>query len=447
MSFLTASLPSVSRRGLLKLAGSFAAAGVVARPGLAFAGGGSIDVTSAPYGASPSKSDNSPAFQAALNAIAGNGGGRLYVPGGNYMLASPLSYSGGSLTVVGDGQDNSVLIQTHGDTALTASFGSTSNCLTVRDLGFSPCSGGMARGAIAVVVPAQPSGWQNAVIENVCIGVPYAASAGQYTSYSAAISFTNTNRARVSNVNVHANMITGGIAVALGGNCYDTRILGSTLEGYGHGVAVLSYCEGLHLANNVIICGTAVSTGTSNYNAGAFAINLLELLMSDCEINTTSECLMLYQVKNAQIVNCHFTGPKTPSGGMVAAIDMRGCTESMVENCTFANSWTPGGTPVVGIAFNASSRIPTTSCHVSDVQFENTAIGIYFGGGATANTASNIQLLQPGCGALVNGVVGAGNWAQQVVVDVSGNTTNNAIWMTSVNSLSAVTGRRTISQH
>ena len=79
--------------------------------------------------------------------------------------------------------------------------------------------------------------------------------------------------------------------------------------------------RGCILANNVIICGTAVHTGTVNYNTGVFAINLLELLMSDCEINTQKQCMYLYQVKNAQITNCHFTGAlRTRPGG--AAIDI-----------------------------------------------------------------------------------------------------------------------------
>ncbi len=445
MRFFGSASTSLSRRGLLKSAGAFAAMGVLVKPSLALAGGGSVDVTAAPFNASQSKADNSAAFQAALNVIAGNGGGRLYVPGGNYLLASPLIYAGGSLTVVGDGQDNTVLINTHAGVVLSATFNDNSRCLTVKDLGFSPCSGaGMAQGAIAVSLPAQPSGWENALIEDVCIGVPYATTGVMYSSYKAAISLTNTNRARINNVNVHANGMPGGVAVALGGVCYDTRVLGCTLEGYGCGVSTLGYCEGIHLANNVIICDTAVKTGTVNYNAGPFAINLLELLMSDCEINTNLECLYLYQVKNAQISNCHFTGPKVPSGAMVAAIDMRGCTESLVSNCTFAGAWAPGGASTIGVAFNASSRIPTTSCHVSDVQFENTTVGVYFGAGATANTGTNVQVMTPGCGGLVNG---AGAYGQSDFVDVSGNTTNNASWLTTANTASAVAGRRISSQH
>ena len=443
MSFFDASRP-VSKRGLLRFGSTFAAASLLMIPGLAQAAG-IIDVTAAPYGASPSKTDNTAAFQAALNTIGGNGGGRLYVPGGNYVLASPLTYSGGSLTILGDGQDNTVLINTHSGTVLTANLGSQSNCLTVKELGFSPCSGGVAQGAISVVIPAGPSGWQNAVIEEVCIGVPYATNGAQYTSYANAILLTNTNRARISNVNVHANNITGGMAVALSGTCYDTRVLGCTLEGYSYGVAVTSYCEGLHLANNVIICGTAVHTGTVNFNTGAFAINLLELLMSDCEINTQMECMYLYQVKNAQITNCHFTGPGNANGG--AAIDMRGCTESLISSSTFCNSWGPGGIAMLGILLNPSSRIPTATCHITNVEFENTTVGIYLGAGAQSNTADNVQLLAQGAGALVNGTMVVGGQLQQVYIDASGNTTNNVAWLTSANTASAVVGRRINTQH
>jgi hypothetical protein len=431
----------LTRRGLVKSAGAATASGLLLRPSLALARTVTIDVTAAPYGADPNTADNSPAFQSALSALSNIGGGRLYVPGGFYTLASPLTYSGGALTIFGDGPDSSVLVNSHSGTVISVNFSDTSKCLTVRELGFSPCSGAQAQGAIAVTVVAQPSGWQNAIIENVSIGIPDATSKGQYTSYNNAILLTNTTRARINNVNVHANNIAGGSAVALSGACIDTRVLGCTLEGYNYGVYVLSYCEGLHLANNVIICGTAVHTGVTNYNTGAFAINLLELLMSDCEINTMMECLYLYQVKNAQITNCHFTGPKSAGG---AAIDLRGCSESLVENCTFCGVWTPSqGAALVGIAFNPSSRMPTTSCHVSDVQFENTTIAIYFGPNAQGNTATNVGQLTYGTGWFVDGM---GAHGQAVYGDVSGNTTNNAAWLTTANTMSAGS-RRINSQH
>ena len=447
MSFLDGSSKSLTKRGLLRSAGMFTAGGVLMGSTLARGATTTIDVTAAPFGASQSKADNSAAFQAALNAIAANGGGHLYVPGGDYQLGTPLVYKGRSLTVEGEGQSNTVLVNTHSGTVLTAYFGDNSSCLTVKDLGFSPCSGRMAQGAIAIVLPAQPSGWQNALIQDVCIGVPYALKGAQYTSYGAGIALINTNRARINNVNVHANSVKGGIAIALGGTCYDTRVLGCSLEGYSHGVSVLSYSEGLHLKNNVIICDTAITTGSSNFNTSGLAINLLELLMMDCEINTNSECLSLYQVKNAQITNCHFTGPKIPNAESVSAIDMHGCSESLIKNCTFDGSWAPGGPTTVGIGFNPSGRAPTTSCHVSDVQFENTMVAIFFGGGAVANTATNVELLAPGTGALVNGILAFGNQAQHVYVDVSGNTTNNVSWLTSANTATAIAGKRSGSQN
>jgi hypothetical protein len=81
------------------------------------------------------------------------------------------------------------------------------------------------------------------------------------------------------------------------------------------------------------------------------------------------------------------------------------------------------------------------------VQFENTTTAIYFGTGAQANTASNVGLLLYGTGALVNGLAAYGPQQQQVFVDASGNTTNNASWLTTANTVSAVTGRRVNSQH
>ncbi len=97
---------------------------------------------------------------------------------------------------------------------------------------------------------------------------------------------------------------------------------------------------------------------------------------------------------------------------------------------------------MIGILLNPSSRTPTATSHITNVEFENTTIAIYLGAGAQSNTAENVQLLAQGAGALVNGTMVVGGQLQQVYVDSSGNTTNNVSWLTSANTMSAVVGRR-----
>jgi hypothetical protein len=96
--------------GLLSGAGVMAAAGVLARPQAAAAATVTaspdwVDITASPYNADPTgSSDSTSGIQAALNQVAANGGGTIYVPTGNYKITSGLAYhSSTGLMITGDG--------------------------------------------------------------------------------------------------------------------------------------------------------------------------------------------------------------------------------------------------------------------------------------------------------------------------------------------------------
>lgn len=97
--------------GLLAGAGAMAAGGVLARPQAAAAATipaatpDWLDITASPYNADPTgSSDSTPGIQAALNQVAANGGGAIYVPTGNYKVTSGLTYNSSTgLMIIGDG--------------------------------------------------------------------------------------------------------------------------------------------------------------------------------------------------------------------------------------------------------------------------------------------------------------------------------------------------------
>lgn len=67
-----------------------------------------IDPTQPPYYASPSLSDNGPAFHSAIQALLAGGGGTLYIPAGIYKILTPIVITDtptqyGSLIIRGDG--------------------------------------------------------------------------------------------------------------------------------------------------------------------------------------------------------------------------------------------------------------------------------------------------------------------------------------------------------
>ena len=53
--------------------------------------------------------DDTAAFNAALAYVASKGGGKLYVPDGDYPISGPLTYSAGFLTLAGDGHGSRLL--------------------------------------------------------------------------------------------------------------------------------------------------------------------------------------------------------------------------------------------------------------------------------------------------------------------------------------------------
>ena len=430
-----ASLTCLSRRQVL-MGASAAGVSIIAAPTLASASAIIVNVTSPPYNANPSSSDNTAAFQSALNAIANANGGVLQIPPGSYNLLSGLTYSGNSsVSIIGYGQELSVLVVNHTSTAIAISLSANNNCATIRDLGFVPLqSGGNAGTAIAVTVPSAASAWQNCLIEDVDFGVAYP----NYTSFGTAVNLTNVFQSKVRNVNCHAN-VAGGTFVALNGRCIDNRVLDCNCDGYAIGVSVGAYSEGLHLTDCTLICGTAITTGASNYSSG---INLLGLYVSGCEFNCTGVVMNLYQVNSAWISDTDIYGPKVATGSVTCSL--QGSERVEISDCLFGGFFnTSQPTNQIGISTSSSSGAVTGSTIVDNCEFENLTTAIQLGSGTANFTASGIRMLAAGDGTLVNNPITYGSQMQQVVVDNSGNTTNNVSWFTTSTAAKTTSSRVT----
>ena len=67
---------------------------------------GSLSTTPQQFGAvGDGVTDSTAAFNAALAALAAAGGGKLYIPAGDYVINGTLGYTAGALLVQGDGKD------------------------------------------------------------------------------------------------------------------------------------------------------------------------------------------------------------------------------------------------------------------------------------------------------------------------------------------------------
>jgi hypothetical protein len=438
----------LARRGLVGLGGAVIAAGALGMPRRALAS--SCAFTCGGYCADPTgQNDSSPAFQAALNSITPEGAAFLNVPVGRYRLDTPLTSQNSSVTVVGAGQASTVFLVTHKGTAWTHTCNSNSQSVTIRDIGFSPTpNGGGAGGtAIALVFPAAGSGWSHSSIENVDLGV---AEPG-YTVFAGGLSLTNAWRVNVRNLNGHSNIgnVTGSYFVGLNGECIDNRFNNCSVDGVDTAFAVNAYSEGLHLSDCVLIGNRGISTGTTSYSGNGKSsplINLLGLYVSNCEINCEDTAGALFQVCSGWLDNTHF-GSQTASQ---PALSLLGCTNLQVSECGFTGETGSGGLPFIGVYLGASSSQSgtwnSTSNQLDGCEFVNVLTGIEFGPGSVDNTATAIRMLAYGEGSLIGAPVKFGNGTMQAVLDTSGNSTNNAQWLSSLDASNSKSGRFLYSQ-
>ena len=390
-----------------------------------------IDVTMPPYNASPSLSDNSAAFQSALNALLALGGGQLNVPPGQYKFSSGLTWAststatGSPISIIGSGRSASVLVIQHANTAIAISFSNVSDNANVliRDIGFACVPSANQGGTcISVAFPNTASAWEACLIENVDFGVQYPS----YSTFSSAMSLTNVWNSKFSDCSFHGGFTgnASSIFVSLNGKCIDNRFVNCTLTNIGTGYLVNSYCEGLHIIDNVIISVIGVSTGAinSNYNDGA---NLLGLYISGSEFNTSGQALSLVQVITGWLTGTHFG---LSSAGVTCAL--AGCEKLLIEGCTITGNGTSNATGIALVS-NAGGYPGgwCTNNQIDNCEFQYVNTSISFGvttqgsNGVADNSALGIRVLDSS-GIVVN---------TSTVVDMNGSSSNNqAQWVTSL---------------
>ncbi len=225
----------------------------------------------------------------------------------------------------------------------------------------------------------------------------------------------------------------------MNGLCVDCRVVGCSIDGYAAGIAVNSYSEGLHLIDSVFICGTAITTGTSDYGGSGGGINLLGLYVQGCELNCTNTVLMLYQVNSAWISDTDLYGPRqanqqaSGTANTIACL-LQGTGRVQISHCLFGGFFnTSNPSNQVAIATAASTAQGAYAVSINDCQFENTTTAVQIGAGSFNITAGASRMFQPGDGALVNTPITYGSVTQQVVLDNSGNTSNDVTWFSTTN--------------
>lgn len=208
--------------------------------------------------------NDSAAFQAALNYASTHGGGRIYIPAGTYVLGTALTYTHPSnkagLTIEGDGEGATFLDYTSTGNMLTINFISQYNIVHI--MGFTATTIGVGTAncivlnqTFAIPDPANTSG---STLSNLMIRGKLGLGQDNTSQYWA----TGIDCNGVSNINLFTVFICGahnasypttGTAVNFHGTLADIPVVlnavGCTFNLMGTGISYGNYTQGMTVAN------------------------------------------------------------------------------------------------------------------------------------------------------------------------------------------------------
>lgn len=340
--------------------------------------------------------DSSHAFMAAYAALPASGG-TVYCPGGRYLLAKPLTFSGKPVQLIGDGSAATVLMMKHSGTCIT--YDSTINGILasrypfqMRNLAIAgPVTGSPAACGVAVLFGASnlETGYQSCAMEDVAIGN---ALVNQPNGANVQVGLFLQNIWKSTFVNVRhfgaANCFVQ-LAATAGGLCIDNTFIDCFFDSTGTGFLLQSAAvnnapiQGLNIINPKLLCGTAV---TSRFNTSG-NISVLGFFMSGGTIACTQVALDLFDIWTGFISDCSIS---TSSVAAAAVVEMTGCCFFGLNNCEISgayNAHTGAGAGTFGVNIGGQLN------RVSGIVFSNVLNGAQFVRGATSCTASGLQLV------------------------------------------------------
>ena len=393
-----------------------------------------INITSAPYNAdSTGHNDTTAAFQAAFQALR-NTPGTLYVPAGYYRVLGPLTYTGGvSISLVGDGQLQSVFLVNHNQDVFTGIFTNPTSGFTARDIGFSPCptSGTSGGTVLNLTFPSMQTAWQRCKIESVDFGVPTAG----YSCFLAGVQTTNCWVGRFNNIRMHSNaasIISGTSAISLCGESIDNHISHLRTDGIDTGINILGYSEGVRVDNCEFLTNFGILTGSTPYsgNANGAPINVNQLMVSNCEFNCNVYAVNGFQLWQSFFQNCHF-GTKTADRG---AVTLSGCNSVMFANCIFTGQFTGNNGDFFGMVVGSTpGGVKSGGIQVNSSLFTNTNYAILLAPGTRNTVGMGCTLASYGGSTFITSPTTVatpfGNIGFNPVIDFSGTGSNSIGFM------------------
>lgn len=349
------------------------------------------------FGAVAGGPDCSAAFLAAFTHLS-QSGGEIWVPPGDYWLATPLALAGKPVSLYGSGRGQTRIHLQHTGIGFDFAPGSVFNKVCVAELSiYAESTAGQTAAALRVSYPTTSSfGYVTTVVNEVeFFGYP---NAGNGVSpfpqtFLRGLVLNNCWSSQVSHLSWFGPPAVAGTStsavVELNGSI-DTRLHGVQAY-YGNTVILQTgYCEGIYLSNPIVV-GVDYLVRQTDITQWPGYVNgkvmLLGLWVANGEVNTNLGTFQISNVTDGFIANLDITRDGGPNTGQVF-LDFTNIANFHLTGCNFV-----GGSPQdVAIqfksTFNSSSNI-VGSCH-----FENmaTVIAILGSNGTVALTTYALHI-------------------------------------------------------
>ena len=332
------------------------------------------------FGAVPSGGDCTAAFNAAFAAVPQNGG-EIFIPAGDYQLASSLVWAGKPLTIRGAGKAIPRLHLSHTGIAFDISQTTPTNRTVLRDFSALAENTAGQTGAVArLTYPYQQSfGYVTSFITDIeCFGYPNTNSGNPPFPQTFLRGFILINcwSTQVNNISWFgapaAPGATTSAIIELSGSI-DTRITG--LQAYYGDTAVLQsdYCEGIYFTNPLIVGVDYLFRQTDITKFRGYTptkLVLLGLWVANGEINCNLGTVQASNVAGGYFVGLDITRDSGPNTARVM-FDLTNCSSFYVMGCNFVGG--PNGGSNQDIAFRFQSTFNSSGNVIGGSAFQDMA--------------------------------------------------------------------------
>jgi hypothetical protein len=339
------------------------------------------------FGAVTGGPDCTAAFNAAFAQLPGNGGA-IFMPPGDYWIASPLVFSGKAVMLHGAGKGQTRLHFQHTGIGFDFAPGNLFSKVILRDFSaYAENTAGQTAAVARITYPSSSAfGYVSALISDVeCFGYPNGANgvAPFPQTFLRGFVLNGCWSTQVNNISWFGPPAVAGStssAVVEVNQSIDTRISG--LQAYYGNAVVLQtgYCEGIYI-NNPLVVGVDYLVLQSNETTWAGYANdkamLLGLWVANGEVNTNLGTVLLDNVTDGFFAGLDITrdgGPNTAQ----TFFALTNCSNFHVSGCNFVGG--PSGGNSQDIAFSFSSTWDSSSNIIEGCHFEDMATVIQING-------------------------------------------------------------------